>query len=250
MRVLTVSDKIVPYLYNESLHTVVGKVDLLLSCGDVPHYYLDYIATSLNVPVYFVYGNHGFEGEITWGGQRTLGRGANLHRRVIRHGPLIIAGLEGSRRYNTRGRFQYTEGEMTGHCLSLIPALLWNRLVHGRYLDVLITHAPPRHIHDAQDLPHRGFRCFRWFMRLFRPRYLIHGHKHVYRRDEQTVTQYYATTVINTYPYAVLDLEPGPQHSVVRALRDLGTVLQQNLHRLWTSWVRPHVESHEEEVLP
>ncbi|NPA91423.1 MAG: metallophosphoesterase [Chloroflexi bacterium] len=207
MRVLSISDKVVPQLYEQDPRPIVGPVDLILSCGDVPFYYVDYLATTLQVPFYFVHGNHPMGANVTWPGRRPIPQGANVHARVVNYRGLLIAGLEGSRRYRPGAPFQYTEWEMGLHCAKLIPRLLWNRLVYGRYVDVLITHAPPRHIHDAEDRAHQGFVCFRWFMRLFRPRVLIHGHKHVYRQDEPRVTRFHQTTVINTYPYRVWDLE-------------------------------------------
>jgi uncharacterized protein len=42
-------------------------------------------------------------------------------------------------------------------------------------------------------------------MRLCRPRYLLHGHVHVYQPDAPRVTDFYQTTVINVYPYHVFD---------------------------------------------
>ena len=45
------------------------------------------------------------------------------------------------------------------------------------------------------------------FLRLFRPRYHLHGHIHIYRQDEVVRTQYEETTVINIYPYQVLEVE-------------------------------------------
>lgn len=248
MRVLVVSDKVVPHLYSECVAQIVGPVDLLLSCGDLPPHYLDFLASVLNVPFYFVHGNHPRGALARDSRHPSLPPGANLHRRIVYHRGLLIAGLEGSRRYRPYAPFQYTEGEMRAHCLSLVPRLLWNRLVHGRYLDVLITHAPPRHIHDAEDLAHQGFVCFRWFMRVFRPRYLIHGHKHVYRHDEQTVTQFGETTVINTYPYTVLDLEPAPQRSLRRQMRDRVALLVRMLGERWDAAMHPHVAPPEEET--
>lgn len=244
MQVLTVSDRVVPHLYGEAVHTVVGRVDLLLSCGDLPFYYLDFLATSLNVPFYFVFGNHPLDAR----GRDSLPQGANLHRRVVRYRDFLIAGLEGSRRYRPRAPHQYTEGEMRLHCLSLVPRLLWNRLVYGRYLDVLVTHAPPRHIHDAEDPAHQGFECFRWFMRVFRPRYLLHGHKHVYRQDEQTVTPFGETTVINVYPYAVLDLEPAPHRILRRQVAARAQVLWEVLNARWQAFLEAPITPQEEET--
>jgi Icc-related predicted phosphoesterase len=82
-----------------------------------------------------------------------------------------------------------------------------NKLRYGRYLDVLVTHAPPWRIHDADDLPHRGFKAFRWLMRVYRPKILLHGHIHLYRQDAIYETQFESTRVINTFPYRVTELE-------------------------------------------
>jgi hypothetical protein len=43
---------------------------------------------------------------------------------------------------------------MMGRILALAPRLWWNKLRHGRYLDILLTHAPPRGIHDRPDKTH------------------------------------------------------------------------------------------------
>ncbi len=237
MRVLTVSDKVVPYLYDRHLKQVVGSVDLLISCGDVPPYYLDFLSTTLNVPLFFVYGNHTFGAHQQWPGKRSLPSGANLHRRVVQYQGLLLAGLEGSRRYRPRAPHQYTEGEMLRNCLTLVPALLRNRLVYGRFLDVLITHAPPRHIHDGEDVAHRGFSCFRWFMRVFRPRYLIHGHMHVYRHDIPTVTRFAETTVINTYPYRVLTLQPASTCSPLSRISERAHRIWDHINVRWQSFI-------------
>lgn len=213
MRILTLSDKVEPLLYGPGLKRVVGDVDLVLGCGDLPQYYLDYVVSTLNVPCYFVHGNHAQGAEFLRCGeeqdqrqQRCLPQGCNVNGRVVNEQGVLIAGFEGCMRYNKNPRFQYTEREMRSKVLKMAPRLLWNRLRHGRYLDILITHAPSFGIHDGPDLCHQGFRAFLTFMRWFRPRYLIHGHKHVYRPDEVTQTSYHQTEVINTYGYRILEV--------------------------------------------
>ena len=89
----------------------------------------------------------------------------------------------------------------------MAPKLLYNQLTRGRAIDILITHAPPWGIHDADDLPHHGFRAYLDFMDRWEPRYLIHGHTHLYRLDAKRETQYKRTTVINTYGHQVLDID-------------------------------------------
>src|SRR5438045_8785723 len=58
VRLLAVSDVVEPQLYNNSIKDWIGPVDLLISCGDLPPFYLDFLASSLNVPLYHVMGNH------------------------------------------------------------------------------------------------------------------------------------------------------------------------------------------------
>jgi Icc-related predicted phosphoesterase len=89
--------------------------------------------------------------------------------------------------------------------LKLLPGLLFNRIFRGRYIDILLTHAPPEGIHDKPDKCHQGFKCFLWFMRTFKPRYLVHGHIHLYDLSEVRTTKYHQTTVLNAYSHYLID---------------------------------------------
>ena len=212
MRVLAISDKVEPILYSAGICQRVGDVDLILSCGDLPFYYIEYVVSMVNKPCYYVYGNHGREIEYQGGDWRkkTAPMGAtNLHRRTVREGTLLLAGLEGSIRYNDAARFQYTDNEMMRYVMGMAPQLMRNRIRYGRYLDVLVAHSPPIGIHDQPDRAHRGFRSFLTFMRWYKPRYLLHGHIHLYRQNAVTRTQCEQTEVINVYPFQMLNLEPG-----------------------------------------
>lgn len=204
MRVLTVSDQVSEFLHGPALAHYARGVELILSCGDLPADYLEYLVSILNVPLFYVMGNH--DGD---GGEKVEPEGGeNIDGRVVEHKGLLIAGLEGSMRYNSRPHFQYTENEMRAKIVALTPALMLNRARHGRFLDVLITHAPPYQIHDHTDFAHRGFKSFVWFIDHYQPRYLIHGHKHVYNNREQTITPRGATTIVNAYGHKILEITP------------------------------------------
>jgi len=206
VKILALSDRVVDEIYSSRVQELFGDVDLLVSCGDLPYSYMEYVVTMLSVPAFYVHGNHDRPEYTANGGSLTEPGGwVNLDERTVQAGPLLLAGLEGSLRYKPRAPYQYTEGEMWGKVVRLIPALLLNRMRYGRYLDLLITHAPPHGIHDGEDLPHRGFEVFRWLMDRFRPRYLLHGHKHVYR-PQTTRTRRGDTTVVNVYPFAVIEV--------------------------------------------
>ncbi|HSM25338.1 MAG TPA: metallophosphoesterase [Anaerolineaceae bacterium] len=205
MKILAVSDTELGFLYQPSIVDRFFDVDLIISCGDLPHYYLEYMISMLNVPLYYVNGNHANKIEITTGGERRYPWGAvNLHKRNITDDTgLLLAGIEGCVRYNF-GPFQYSQPEMWNMVFSLIPKLLFNKLRYGRFLDIFITHAPPWKIHDEKDLPHQGIKAFRWFINVFKPTYHLHGHIHVYRNDTITETQFNQTKVINCYGYREL----------------------------------------------
>lgn len=209
MHILAISDKVVPILYSPQLRDVVGAIDLVVGCGDLPLYYVDYVSSTLDVPCFMVHGNHasGAEFDHVDSFNRPPRNPQDIDERAVREGGLLMAGLDGCLRYNRNPRFQYTQSEMWLKVGRLSPALLWNRLTHGRYLDILVTHSPAAGIHDGPDRAHAGFTSFLWLMRRFKPRYLLHGHKHVYRLDETTETRYHDTLVVNVFPWKVIDID-------------------------------------------
>lgn len=205
MKILAVSDQVVEAIYGSRIRERFGDVDMVVSCGDLSYSYLEYIVSMLNVPCFFVHGNHD-QPEYTSDGRTLTAPGGwiNLDGRIVQDRGILVGGLEGSIRYKPHAPFQYTEREMAYKVWWLTPALLMNRMFHGRYLDIFITHAPPFGIHDGEDWPHRGFKPFLELMARFRPRYLLHGHKHIYG-PETWRTRYLDTEVINVYPYRVIE---------------------------------------------
>ena len=207
MKLLAVSDVEISFLYSPMIRDRYQDVDLILSCGDLPYFYIEYMVSMLNVPCYFVRGNHASDREFGVGGTRRFPWGAvDLHHRCVEDDTgLLLAGLEGSLRYN-RGPYQYTQSEYWGMVFSLVPRFLYNKLTLGRYLDVFIAHAPPWQVHDADDLPHSGIKAFRWLIKVFQPEYFLHGHIHVYRQDTVTRSVIGKTIVQNVYGYKVLSI--------------------------------------------
>lgn len=207
MKILSISDQVIPTLHSPEIVDLVGDVDMIIGCGDLPYYYQEYIAKKLDAPLIFVRGNHDVLIEYDAYGDRNAPRGGiDLHRKVFIKDEIIFAGIEGCNRYN-RGNFQYTPSEMWGHVFQLVPRLVFNRLVHGRALDVLVTHAAPFGIHDKPDWTHQGIKAFNWLIKTFKPKYHFHGHNHVYKVETATETQVGNTLVINTYGYKVRELE-------------------------------------------
>jgi uncharacterized protein len=209
MKILAVSDRVLDSLYQSHVREYMPDLDLIIGCGDLPYYYLDFLISALNVPLVYVRGNHDQGPQYTTDG-RVLNHvpgGVDLHGQTYAYQGLLLAGLEGSMRYRPQASLMYTEREMSWQFSQLVPRLLLNRSRHGRYLDVLVTHSPPYGIHDRPDLPHTGFKVFLTLMRVFRPRYLLHGHIHLYRLDTVRETQFEETTILNVYPYRLLTID-------------------------------------------
>ncbi|MGD8393028.1 MAG: metallophosphoesterase, partial [Desulfobacterales bacterium] len=102
MRVLTVSDRVEPFLYDHFDPQQFGHVELILACGDLPPEYLSFLADRLNAPLYFVRGNHDLRHD------RAPGGCTHLAHDLAEFKGKSILGLEGSRWYNG-GPNQYTE---------------------------------------------------------------------------------------------------------------------------------------------
>ena len=219
LNILAVADEVDSRLYgNRALRTRTVP-DLILGAGDLPAYYLDYLVSKLDVPMFAIHGNHdarapleGSSGFDQCGARWIGGRG-------VRVGGLLLAGFDGSLRYND-GAYQFSQAEMQAAVRSLVPWLLVNKMRYGRYLDVLLTHAPPRGIHDERDLCHTGFDAFQWLVRKFQPAYHLHGHIHVHDRRAETVTRVGETQVINVYPFRELSLTV-PVDEPLQGLRPL-----------------------------
>ncbi|MDF1515238.1 MAG: metallophosphoesterase [Anaerolineae bacterium] len=207
LKILAVSDQEAPIIESPALAELYGDVDVVLSCGDLPYTYLEYIATMLPARCLYVHGNHDHPQLLANGRMlKEPGGWHNVDCTTMHVKGWIIGGLEGSIRYRPGVPYQYTEQEMQNRIHRMTLSMLMNRLFKGRYIDILITHAPPFHIHDGEDHSHRGFQALLRFIERFQPGYLLHGHQH------RTNIQRWHTTcgeteVINIFPYRRLELE-------------------------------------------
>ncbi|MCL2444153.1 MAG: metallophosphoesterase [Treponema sp.] len=217
MKILCISDQIDPLVYSPQIKERFSDIDLILAAGDLPLDYLDYIISSLNKPLFFVFGNHHTEelkhykkvwnDPISREDEEYMGCGAvYLGTKVKTENDFILAGLGGSMRYNN-GPNQFSDFDMYIEIIKLIPRLLWNRISRGRYLDVLLTHAPPKGIHDKKDKCHWGFKAYLWFMKVFKPKLLVHGHIHLYDLSDVRCTKWKNTLVVNSYSHYVVNLD-------------------------------------------
>ena len=206
MKILCVSDVIDPQIYSDSIKSCYADVDCILGAGDLPLDYLDFIASCLNKPLFFVFGDDHIGGMAKNAWKYT--GCTHIGSKVRKKNGLIIAALGGCMRYN-RGANQFTDLQMYFEAFKLIPRLLYHRMVYGRFLDILLTHAPPRGTGDREDRCHQGFKAFVWFIGAFRPKYLVHGHIHLYDPSAVRCSRLKETEVINAYGHYVIDTTEG-----------------------------------------
>lgn len=190
MKILALSDRECPYLWDYLDRRRLEGVDLILSCGDLDPRYLSFVATFAKAPVLYVHGNHDDryakvppEGCIC------------VEDKVYIHQGVRILGLGGSVRYKPQGEHQYTQRQMDRR----VRRRRLELLRRGGF-DILLTHAPALGLNDGEDFAHAGFDAFNALMERYRPRYFVHGHIHLnYGADIPRRCAYQGTQVINAY---------------------------------------------------
>ena len=105
---------------------------------------------------------------------------------------VTFAGFEGCVRYTPGAALQYTQRQATKLARRLPPA------------DVLISHAPPRGVHEEpDDRAHEGFDALRDYVLRTGPRLHLHGHTPAPARPAERLG---ATSVVHVVGHAVLNL--------------------------------------------
>lgn len=199
-RLLVVADYPHPFVYRTGFPRGLPEVDLVLAAGDLPGAYLEFLASTLPVPVVYVHGNHANE-DVQEGDQRVPPRGViAAHGRVLTVGGLRIAGWGGVPRYSLEGPGQYTEAQARWG----LTRLAW-RARAG--VDILLTHAPPAGPHAGSDYAHRGCEAITRFMTRRHPRLVVHGHIHEYEGRKPDYTDPASgARVVNAYGYRLIEL--------------------------------------------
>lgn len=196
MDVLSVSDIVVNEVLDPLYKSRIGNIDIIIGCGDLPPEYLGALRNLYDVPLFFVLGNHDIRHDIMPAGC------TDITGRVVTHGGLNFLGFSGSRWYNGNAN-QYHEHEMRSQIRKL-----WFKLWRLKKLDVVVTHAPPRRIHDNEDRCHKGFKCYHTLIHRHVPRFFVHGHIHkLFKNDSDRISVVTRTQVINTFGYYTFTID-------------------------------------------
>jgi Icc-related predicted phosphoesterase len=201
VNILIVSDEESPVLWDYYTPGKLAGYDLILSCGDLNAKYLEFLVTMARCPLLYVHGNH--DGSYTH--QPPEGCDCIDDRLLVYQG-LRILGLGGSRKYSN-GSHQYTERQMEKRIRKLKRAI---QLAGG--VDLVVAHAAPRGVGDAEDRTHQGFEAFLPLIKEYNPRYFLHGHVHLnYGTNIPRTGHYGDTEVVNCCGKYVLENVTVPQ---------------------------------------
>jgi Icc-related predicted phosphoesterase len=195
MRILAIADTESQYYYDYYTPGKLDEFDLILACGDMSRTYLEFLISLGHCPVLYVRGNHDdrFATEPPEGC-------VCVEDRIFVYQGVRILGLGGSYRYRD-GANMFTERQMTARVRRL-----WFQLWKHKGFDILMTHAPARHINDFDSISHRGFDCFTSLLDQYQPRYFVHGHIHQnYGIHIPQKTLRGNTTIINAYDHCAFD---------------------------------------------
>jgi Icc-related predicted phosphoesterase len=208
VKILCVSDKVETMLHGPALKTYAGGVDAVISCGDLPFDYLEYIVTFLGAPLYYVLGNHDPDPD----GPEHPGGCTPLNGRVVEIGGakgddagVVAAGLSGSRLYSG-GPNQHTEGQMRLKARALSARIAGRALLGRPRPTIFVSHSPPFGLGDEEDPAHVGFESFLGLIDRHEPDLWLHGHVHLYGPEPERVTARGKTKVVNVYGHRFLDV--------------------------------------------
>ena len=190
-------------LWDYNTREKLEGIDLILSCGDLPKKYLEYLTNFTDSahlicprqPRRKLPGAMSRAAASVWMIRCSCGTG------------LRIMGLGGCFRYNQEDTYQYTEAAMRRRARKL-----WLQAHKVGGIDILLTHAPASGLNDGTDRAHKGFVCFNELLDEYQPAWFVHGHVHLnYDAKLPRVCTRGNTTVINAterYVFEIPDPDP------------------------------------------
>ena len=196
MKILVLADEECPALWDYYVPGRLKEYDLIISCGYLKAKYLSFLVTMGRAPLLYVHGNHDEDYK------RNPPEGCDcIEDKIIVYNGLRILGLGGCPWYRP-GDHQYTEKQMRKRIRKL-RFQLWRH----KGVDIVVTHAPPEGLGDAEDYAHRGFASLVELIEKYKPKYLLHGHVHMNYGDdvvrEKTLGK---TKIINAWQRYVIEI--------------------------------------------
>ena len=206
IRLLAVSDEVDPALEQVATRKAIGPIDMVLGAGDLEPSYLGFLADAFGAPLLYVRGNH--DVGAAWAhAEREHVPEVLPDGRVHDEQGLRLLPFSGAPRYAPHGRAD-TEQQVSGGAMWRRVLRAWPGAVMRRPVLVL-THAAPRGVNDADDQAHRGFDAFRWLLDRVAPPLWLHGHATLLQRGIGSRTaRRHGTLLVNVTGATLIELVP------------------------------------------
>jgi hypothetical protein len=205
-RILAVADEVDETLDSLATRRRLGRLDLLVGCGDLPVDYLQFVTDAFNVPLAYVRGNHDVGGSWATGDATTLHLPEPMADGVPRtDGGITLVGFNGIP-FHGGGGLQRSDVTTWRAAFGAWRRL---RLRSSRVPVLLVSHVAPRGINDGPDRMHRGSVPLRWLAQRLRPPLWLHGHTTlVTRRLEDRAVRRSGTLFYNAAGATLVELLP------------------------------------------
>lgn len=202
LRLLAVSDDPDPALDHVRNREALGKVDLVVGCGDLERDHLAFLGDAFHAPVLYVRGNH--DRGMAWDAGKRFAPDPLPDARIEEEAGLRLIGL--SWPGQMRGRAARDELGAWQQALRVAASVMR----HGSRPALVLSHVPPRGAGDDPNDPyHVGFAAYRWLARRFHPPLWLHGHTTV-ASVVSTRAQLGETVLLNVTGAVLVTLEPPP----------------------------------------
>jgi len=199
IRLLAVSDDPDPTLDHERNREALGRIDLIVGCGDLERDHLGFLGDALRAPVYYVRGNH--DRGPNWDQAKPLTPEPMPEGRIQPAIGLRLLGLSWPGQATGRA----ARDDLAAWAQSLGAAARTLRL---RRPVLVLSHVPPLGAgDDPRDPYHTGFAAYRWLLDRLRPPLWLHGHTTV-ATVTSTRVEYGGTSLINVTGSVLVTLEP------------------------------------------
>ena len=196
MKILVLSDVESKYYWDFFSKDKFEGIDIIVSCGDLNAQYLSFLVTLTNLPVIYVCGNHDYKYK-----EKPPEGCFCIEDEIFEYKGVRFLGLGGSMLYDGRG-IQFTEKEMQSRVRKMK-----RKIRKAKGFDVLVTHAPAFGINDGEDLPHRGFKVFKYLIDTYSPKLFVHGHVHLnYGMKYPREDKYNDTKIVNAYERYIIEI--------------------------------------------
>jgi hypothetical protein len=204
IRILAASDEPDPALDHAANRDALGRLDLVIGCGDLGPEYVAFLGDAFKAPFVYVRGNHDHGG--TWRGAPNIPvESAGIDEQTLRGVSLLGFGWPRLREIEQRG--DRVTPRRDGDAWRQVVAKVGLGLLRPAGRPWLVfSHVPPKGAGDTPGDPfHTGFAAYRTVLDRLEPRLWLHGHT-TRASQRNPIVEHGRTTLVNVTGSVLVEL--------------------------------------------